>query len=274
MNLPDTITDHRKNWKWTLMVQGTVWKCTGYNSILHQAVAFLTIVFLLGCSGEAAEPDRVVPRSAWSVVAPDEALLKKKPNGRIRYISIHQTETPFPDTVDDIRRLRGIQNWHQTNSAGPKWGDIAYHYLVASDGRIFQGRDPKYAASSGTVYLTQAQWEAAPLNKNGQTTASKPDVSKPGASEGHLTISVIGSFNDQLPSEVMRRNLAKFVALKLKEHQLSIDDVYFHREIACWTDCPGQELYDWFRGVSRERRAKGPGMHWIEKELAILIGGN
>lgn len=219
----------------------------------------------------SGEKPTVIPRAEWSIVQPDEKVLKRKLNGEIRYISIHQAETPYPDTVGVVRRLRGIQNWHQNNAGGPKWGDIAYHYLLGPKGNIYEGRSVKYAAASGTIYLKRSQWEAADLNSKGQTTAPKPaGVKKPGASEGHLTISLLGTFKDELPNEDMRRNLVKFVALKLKEHDLTVHDVYFHREIACWTDCPGQELYDWFRGVSREKGAQGPGLAWIERELVKL----
>ena len=212
-----------------------------------------------------------IPRSEWSVVKPDKDKLQIKENGKIRFISIHQTETPFPDTVDEIRRLRGIQNWHQTNGGGPKWGDIAYHYLVGPSGKIYQGRSVDYAAASGTIYLTKSQWELAKQNDKGQTAAQKPvGVTKPGASEGHLTISVLGTFHEELPSEEARQNLVEFIAKKLKQHDLSIDAVLFHREIACWTDCPGQELYDWFRGPTRKRGAKGPGIIKIEKVLEKL----
>ncbi|MDF1813936.1 MAG: peptidoglycan recognition family protein [Verrucomicrobiales bacterium] len=234
-------------------------------------IAPLLLVFAFiftACSDEGGD---VVPRSEWSNVEPDVKTLARKPNGKIRYISIHQSETPFPDTVDAVRRLRGIQNWHQNNPGGPKWGDIAYHYLIGPEAKIYEGRSVKYAASSGTIYLTQAQWEAVALNDKGQTTASKPaGIEKPGASEGHLTISVLGTFHRELPSDETRRVLTKFVAQKLKEHDLSVDDVYFHREIACWTDCPGQALYDWFRGKSREHGARGTGMNWIADELDKL----
>ena len=231
----------------------------------------VVLFFFLQSVSLAQEKPIVVPRTEWSQLAPDKDRLEKKLNGKIRYISIHQTETPFPDTVDDSRRLRGIQNWHQNNPGGPGWGDIAYHYLIGPTGKIYEGRSEKYAASSGTVYLTKPQWEAAGQNEKGQTAAAKPSgVEKPGASEGHLTVSLLGTFHDELPGEVTRRNLAKFVAQKLKEHNLTIDAVFFHREIACWTDCPGQELYDWFRGFTRKRGTIGPGMTWIKAELAEL----
>ncbi len=219
-------------------------------------------------SAAKASTVSVVPRAEWSQSEPDETVLKKLPMGKIRYVSIHQTETPFPDTVNEMRRLRGIQGWHQTNPEGPQWGDIAYHYLIGPGGEVYEGRSEKFASASGTIYLTPKQWEAAPQNAEGQTEAKPPEgVEKPGASAGHLTISVIGTFHETLPSEEVRAKLVTFVAQKLRENGLGIGDVFFHREIACYTDCPGQALYDWFRGPERKRGSKGEGLKQVEAAL-------
>ena len=188
--------------------------------------------------------------------------------GEIKFISVHQTETPFPDTVTEARRLRGIQSWHQTNEKGPKWGDIAYHYLIGPTGKIYRGRSEKFAASSGTVYLDKNN-NGRLLNrmKTAKTVAPRPEgVEKPGASNHHLTISVIGTFHKTLPDEKVRESLTTLIAEKLSANKLSIDDVFFHKEIACWTDCPGQALYDWFRGPTRKRGAAGPGLEEVRKK--------
>ena len=52
-------------------------------------------------------------------------------------MSIHHTATPTNDSMSPPARLRSIQNYHQ-NTLG--WCDIGYHYLMSSDGRLWQGR--------------------------------------------------------------------------------------------------------------------------------------
>ena len=208
----------------------------------------------------------VIRHSSWSQVQPDLAVLEKRPMGTIRHVSIHHTETPVPDTVLEEQRLRNIQEYHQTTQG---WGDVAYHYLVGPSGKVYEGRSERFAASSGTIYLTKEQWEAAPQDGAGGTRASKPLAAvKPGHSGGHLTVCFVGSYGNALPTEAARRAAVALVARKLAENHLTADDVFFHREIALSTDCPGQALYDWFRGPARKRGARGPGLDAIAAELS------
>ena len=215
-----------------------------------------------------ATPAGLVSRKEWGAGEADEALLKAHPMGTVRFISIHHSESPTPDPIDEVARVKSIQHGHM--AADHQWGDIAYHYLIGPSGRIYEGRSPAYAASSGTVYLKPDEWFAAGQNELGITTAPLPQGSSgektipPGASEGHLTICFLGNFAAELPSPPARQAMAQLVAHLLQAHALTVADVMFHREIAAWTDCPGQALYDWFRGPSRKRGAIGDGLRTIE----------
>lgn len=215
-----------------------------------------------------AAPAALVSRNEWGAVAADEAALKAHPLGAVRFISIHHSESPTPDPIAEEERVKRIQHGHMV--ADHQWGDIAYHYLIGSSGRIYEGRSPAYAAASGTVYLKPAEWSAAGQNELGMTTAVLPPSRSgekpipPGASEGHLTICFLGNFAAELPSPPARQAMARLVAQQLKAHALTIGDVMFHREIACWSDCPGQALYDWFRGPTRKRSGIGDGLRLIE----------
>ncbi len=234
-------------------------------------LVFLLWVMPVGASEPSGSGVEVVPRAAWGALPPMTSKLDPLPMGTIRHVTVHQTETPFPDTVDEFRRLRGIQAWHQTNRNGPQWGDIAYHFLIGPSGTVYEGRSTQFAAASGTVYLTPEQWEAAGQDATGKTTAPKPPGSSPpGASAGHLTISVIGTFHRELPEEKVRDRLTSLIAERLIRHGLDVDDVFFHREVSCWTDCPGQALYDWFRGEQGKRGARGPGLVEVERKVAAL----
>jgi hypothetical protein len=213
----------------------------------------------------SAQSGAFAKRADWGTVAPDTDVLKRQPMGKVRYISVHHTETPIPDSVSEVQRLRNIQSYHQQTQ---QWGDIAYHYLIGPSGKVYEGRAEAYASSSGTVYLTQAQWEAAPQDETGRTTAAKPEgIAKPGHSAGHLTICFVGSYGGQLPTPAARDAASALIVRKLKEHGLGAEALFFHREIACWSDCPGQALYDWFRGPSRKRGAQGEGLRSIVEAL-------
>ncbi|MEO0447598.1 MAG: peptidoglycan recognition family protein [Verrucomicrobiota bacterium] len=142
---------------------------------------------------------------------------------------------------------------------------MAYHYLIGPSGTIYEGRSESTAPSSGTIYLTEAQWEAAGQDEQGKTTAAKPGGSaKPGASAGHLTICFLGTYHDALPTQEAQDAFLWLAREKMNEHEIPLERVLFHREIACWTDCPGQALYDWFRGPERRRGMLGPGLKKLQ----------
>ncbi len=215
---------------------------------------------------DAAKAGAVAERASWSTGQPDVAVLATLPMGTIRHVTIHHTETPVPDSVTEDQRLRNIQQYHQVTQG---WGDIAYHYLIGPSGKVYEGRSEKFAASSGTIYLTKEQWEAAGQDATGATLAAKPlEAEKPGCSAGHLTVCFIGNYATELPTEAARRAAIALVARKLAENHLGADDVFFHREIAHTTDCPGQALYEWFRGPTRKRGARGAGLDAIAAALA------
>jgi hypothetical protein len=234
------------------------------------------IMFLLLCAVSApgqiaADANGVISRQEWGAASPATSKLEAHRMGAVRFITIHHTESPTPDPIGETERLRSIQRGHMMTDH--QWGDIAYHYLIGPSGRIYEGRSPAYAASSGTVYLTPSEWSASAQDALGTTQAPMPTdangkkLEPPGASAGHITVCLIGNFAGELPSPEARAAMARLVARLLKTHSLKITDVMFHREIACWSDCPGQVLYDWFRGPTRKRGGIGEGLQLIEAEL-------
>jgi hypothetical protein len=246
----------------------------------HRLLASFVILSVVSAPGQApsAPPTAgsVISRKDWGAASADESKLKDRPMGTVRFITIHHTESPTPDRIPETERLKSIQRGHMV--ADHQWGDIAYHYLIGPSGKIYEGRSPAFAASSGTVYLTPAEWAASGQDALGQTEAAVPldahgrKLEPPGATAGHLTVCLIGNFTNELPTPEAREAMARLVAHLLKTHSLKITDVAFHREVACWTDCPGQNLYDWFRGPARKRGAVGNGLRSIEAELHRKTG--
>ena len=270
---------HKNHDDWSSVTAGNSLRFCGASSLrrsgnLHMR-AFLSLLFCTAALGSgladespvALLPPGVLGRSEWGAAAADLEILAASPMGKVRFLSIHHSESPTPDSIDEVERVKRIQHGHMV--ADHQWGDIAYHYLIGPSGRIYEGRSTAYAASSGTVYLRPADWLSAGQNELGMTSARLPEnvsgekAAPPGASEGHLTICFLGNFEAQLPSPPARASMARLVAHLLKAHGLSVHEIMFHREIACWTDCPGQALYDWFRGPTRKRTAVGDGLRSI-----------
>lgn len=250
--------------------------------------AKLTILFAVfstainaRCEESRTSPE-ILPRSAWSAEPEDHRSKALQPIGEIKHLSVHHT------AVDKLRgdgtpeaELQIIQRGHRNDN---QWGDIAYHFLIAPDGRIFAGRSTQYAPNSNTRYLSEQQWRVHPiftaedvardpanLGVGGVTFMSEKETGpRPAHVKGHLTICFLGNFMEQEPTEEAKKSFVELAAHLLHEHHLQIDDVWLHREVAS-TLCPGNMLYAWLRNYPQgERYSLGPGLEQVKSRLAKL----
>lgn len=111
-------------------------------------------------------------------------------------------------------RLRSVRRFHMVEK---DWGEVAYHYFIGASGKIYEGRDPRYAGDSGTRY----------------------DL------DGRLLVCLLGDFTKAKPGDEAIAALVRFAAAKLHEHGLTPGDVVTHRMVAA-TDCPGDAMQKWF----------------------------
>lgn len=244
----------------------------------------VTVVCVLVCEVRSAEEDtynqpKILPRSAWSAEPEDHRSKALQPIGKVRHVSVHHT------AVDKLRgdgtpeaELQIIQHGHRNDN---QWGDIAYHFLIAPDGRIFSGRDPKYAPNSNTRYLNEQQWRghaifpaddvARDIGAGGATFMSEKETgTRPGHVEGHLTICFLGNFMEGEPTNEAKQSFVQLAAHLLDEHKLKINDVWLHREVAS-TLCPGNKLYAWLRNYPQgERYSLGPGLEQVQSRWLKL----
>jgi hypothetical protein len=217
-------------------------------------------------------PVKIIPRSDWQAQPEDHRSKSFQPMGTVVHVGVHHT------AVDKLRgdgtpeaELQIIQRGHRDDN---QWGDIAYHFLIAPDGRIFEGRSTKYAPNSGTRYLSERQWRENSIftaddfktdRKNvgvGGTTFVPESTTgpRPGRVAGHITICFLGNFMEAEPTDAAKNSFVPLCVHLLKKHDLTIDDVWMHREIAS-TLCPGNVLYAWLRDYpKRDRYSLGPGL--------------
>lgn len=234
-----------------------------------RSVLLTLVAVLAGCT--ATRDAAPVEREAWGAAPAVPAAMP--PMGPVRHVVVHHTATEVREGQGEPGHVEGIQTFHQGERG---WGDVAYHWLVGPSGAVYRGRAEAFAPASGTVYLTDTQRDTAGQDALGHSAATVPvgpdgaPAEPPGASAGHLTISVIGDYTDRLPSPEARDALVGLVAERLHAHGLNVEDVRFHREVAVGTVCPGQALYDWFRGPDRRDGARGPGLRQVEAALAAL----
>jgi len=81
--------------------------------------------------------DLVVPRGLWKA-RPTKCTGK---DGAKTRMAIHHTFTPSASGGSVEARIRSIQAYHMDTRG---WCDVGYHFLVADDGRIFEGRPIAY----------------------------------------------------------------------------------------------------------------------------------
>lgn len=127
-------------------------------------------------------------------------------------ITIHHTETPSNDSLGVPARLRQIQNYH-IDVRG--WCDIGYHFLVARDGNVYQGRRE---------------------NTLGAHVA--------GANTGNVGVAFVGSFMSAAPSAAMQSAAARVLGALARDYGITLNrtQVKGHRERGS-TACPGDALY-------------------------------
>lgn len=180
--------------------------------------------WLAGCAPHAARPVvrevpaelRLVSREAWGARPP---VLPMRAHEPVR-LTIHHTATTQDLGRDVGAKLRGLQAFSQRDdslSSGqkkPAWPDVPYHYYVAVDGSVGEGRDWHYAGDSNTPY----------------------DPS------GHLLVVVEGNFQKDSLTSAQRHALDVLVPALAARFGIPADRLASHRDYAR-TDCPGERLY-------------------------------
>lgn len=140
------------------------------------------------------------------------------------------------DPVDFIRRMQRYGQNRPRIEPPPRntyWPDLPYHYLIAPDGRIFEGRPVEYEPESNTRY---------PLN-------------------GNIGVEMMGDFNAQRPSLAQLRAVARLTAWLSHAHGIDLDHVRSHKDAApAQTDCPGKDFDRYF--------ADGSFKNWVRQALA------
>ena len=105
---------------------------------------------LVATSSKVPKP-RIVSREEWgSKAQPIGEDRKQVP----KWITIHHAGELWHDKDDPVEFVRHMQVWGQKRPQLEKpprdtyWPDLPYHFLIAPDGRIFEGRPTQYEPES------------------------------------------------------------------------------------------------------------------------------
>lgn len=154
----------------------------------------------------------VIPRSKWAKAAPDYSDME--PMTRIQFITVHHDGLPaFAGTDQSVcaARIEMIRNSH---TAGRKFADIGYHYIVDRSGRIWEGRPLKYQG-------------AHVKDRN----------------PGNIGVLCLGNFDAQIPTDAQFGALCSHVSRLMKQYKVPNNRVFTHKTWpGAHTACPGANL--------------------------------
>jgi len=184
--------------------------------------AVLLFLAVAGCqsapAGAPPIPDgiRFVSRAEWGAHAPVLPMTVHAPDR----ITIHHTGEPQNFRLSIEQKMRGLQAFSQRNDSldsgkkKPAWADVPYHYYVAVDGAVAEGRVWKYVGDTNTEYDPA----------------------------GHLLVVVEGNFETDTLTTAQRRTLDALIPALAHHFRIAGSRLAGHRDFAV-TKCPGRNLY-------------------------------
>jgi uncharacterized lipoprotein YddW (UPF0748 family) len=155
----------------------------------------------------------IVPRSQWKAAEPRPY----KQHVPIRITVHHEGGKVLDATADGAQRLKNIQTW----CMGPdrNWIDVPYHYLIAADGTVYEGRNVNTVGETNTEYDPT----------------------------GHLLICFLGNYEQQELNPELLDVLTRLITHFCKKYNISPETISTHRDNSKQTTCPGKNIYHYFQ---------------------------
>jgi len=181
----------------------------------------------------ATNTPQVISRAAWGSPEPNSSAWEPQ-YAKLRQAVVHHTATT--ESTNSYADMRAIWQYH-ARSLG--WGDIGYHFVVDSKGRIFEGRyqDKAYARASGKEVMGGHVY---------------------GHNEGTIGVSAIGDYRYKSLSSATRESISKVIGYKLAGANVSpasTNAVVGHYNLYP-TSCPGDNIISQLgaiRDISKRR---------------------
>lgn len=198
-------------------------------------ILFLAITLQLFRSQDASAQIEVkgidiITRQEWRAEPPVMKVTRHIP----RYITIHHTGTFQNKDRSIVEKMKVLQKFSHTEGAlgdgTPKkpWPDVPYHFYIAVDGSVAEGRELQFRGDSNTDYEL----------------------------DGHALIVVEGNFNQEKINEQQMEGLERLVMALAEKYKIPAEAVSGHKDQAT-TTCPGSDIY----GLLPKIRKKVANLH-------------
>ena len=157
----------------------------------------------------------IVSRQEWKAKDP----VGKVKEHTIRYITIHHTATLQKTATSIEKKMQSLQNFSQSKSLlatgkmKPVWFDVPYHFYIAFDGKIAEGRNILFVGDTNTDYDPT----------------------------GHALVVLEGNFETEQPSAEQLGSLQELTAWLSSKYKIKVSEIKTHNDYAS-TACPGKNL--------------------------------
>ncbi len=192
-----------------------------------RAAALALLLVLTACASPRPAPapaPQIIGVDAWGGTP---AAASATPPQHITHITLHHQGEIWKEGTDPAAYLRRLQQWSRLTK---RWSDIPYHYVIATDGRIYAARPLAQAGDTNTEYDPR----------------------------GHALVMLVGNFEEQQPTPAQLKAAVELTAWLAREHHLGLDAIASHKDFSAQTVCPGKNFYaylesGWFKAEVAKR---------------------
>lgn len=168
-------------------------------------------------------PVCAIARGNWR--AKNAIASKMRKMGGVSRITVHHEGNPKPNYDKSMSQVaKSIKQIQKTHFRVMRAGDIAYHFIIDREGRIWQGRDLYYQGA-----------HAKGNNKN------------------NIGIMCLGNFEIQRPSSAQVASLERLSKALMAGYGIPASRYYGHKEMRS-TACPGKNLFSHIKRIRNEMK--------------------
>ncbi len=171
----------------------------------------LPTLLLAGCAAPrgtpTVAPPAIVPVAVWG----GEPMPPAATAQAVHRVTVHHQGEVWPEDKAVEPYLRALQRWSRQSRG---WRDLPYHYIVAPDGQVYQGRPASVPGDTNTDYNPQ----------------------------GHVQVMLLGNFELQQPTPAQWDSAVALVGHLLRSHGLGLTALGTHRQYTAQTVCPGEHF--------------------------------
>ncbi len=170
----------------------------------------------------AAEPPALLTRETWQAKAPSLKMTTQKPVA----ILIHHTGSAMKPKTTLTAKMKGLQRFSQANEKladgrmKPAWPDVPYHFYIAANGQVAEGRDVNAVGDTNTGYDPA----------------------------GYIQVVVEGNFDTEQLTDLQAAALTTTLKWLMEKYDIKASAIMMHKDKA-QTACPGKDLESKLPGI-------------------------